>query len=493
MENNELIDLCKQGDEQALGLLYKTYADKMMRICLRYVPDEQTAQDLLHDGFLIVFSSLHTLRSPEKLESWMGKIMKNIALQYLKESRPASIPLENMTESEEPAEPMFSTDIPTYEHLLKTIETLPQGYRNVFKLAILENLSHKEIASLLGIAPHSSSSQLARAKEMLRKLLSRYAFVIGLTLSFVVSIYLLLCPKKNEDITKRNQPEKEKDKSVKIIKVQKGNSLLSDTHLVPAGTEIHQSHDTLKNNVVISDSIIVPKDSTINETPVPVMPPTMFSQKQYTPVFQPDKEKKNWSFSFAYTGEGKQISNRFYQTPGGISSGESQQVKEKTHHHFPVNVSLALRYHFNPTWGMETGLQYTYLRSDFTRITDLHNERIQKVHYIGIPLKGIFNLWNRHRFSIYASAGITLDIPVKATSEETIKEKGNVLSHEKTVLHPSLQGSTQLGVGIQYQLTPSIGIYAEPNLNYYFKNDLNTIRKEQPFTFTLPIGIRYSW
>lgn len=125
MENKELIDLCKQGNGKALGLLYTTYADKMMRICLRYVSDEQTAQDLLHDGFLIIFSSLHTLRSPEKLESWMGKIMKNMALQYLKESRPTSITLESITESEEPAESMFSTDFPTYEHLLKTIETLP--------------------------------------------------------------------------------------------------------------------------------------------------------------------------------------------------------------------------------------------------------------------------------------------------------------------------------------------------------------------------------
>lgn len=490
MENKELIDLCKQGNGKALGLLYTTYADKMMRICLRYVSDEQTAQDLLHDGFLIIFSSLHTLRSPEKLESWMGKIMKNMALQYLKESRLTSITLESITESEEPAESMFSTDFPTYEHLLKTIETLPQGYRNVFKLAVLENLSHKEIAALLGIAPHSSSSQLARAKEMLRKLLSRYAFIIGWALSLVISIYLLLYPKKNENLTEHKPSEKEKDKS---IKTQKEDASLSDVRFISSGTETYQSSDTLKNNVGIPDSIIAPKDSTINETPVPVMPLTVFAQKQYTPVFQPDKEKKNLSFSFAYTGEGKRISNKLYQTPGGISSGESQQVKEKTHHHFPVNISFALRYHFNPAWGIETGLQYTYLRSDFTKITDLYTERIQKVNYIGIPLKGVLNLWNHSLFSVYTSAGITLDIPVKATSEETIKEKNQVLSHEKTTIHPSLQGSTQLGIGIQYQLTPSISIYAEPNLNYYFKTDLNTIRKEHPFTFTIPIGIRYSW
>ncbi|HJD10348.1 MAG TPA: hypothetical protein H9922_04215 [Candidatus Phocaeicola caecigallinarum] len=53
--------------------------------------------------------------------------------------------------------------------------------------------------------------------------------------------------------------------------------------------------------------------------------------------------------------------------------------------------------------------------------------------------------------------------------------------------------SANLGVGIQYQITPSIGIYAEPNLNYYFNNQLNTIRQEHPFMFTLPVGVRFSW
>ena len=55
----------------------------MMRICLHYIPDKQIAQDLLHDGFIVIFTSIKTLRTPEKLESWMGIIMKNISLRYL--------------------------------------------------------------------------------------------------------------------------------------------------------------------------------------------------------------------------------------------------------------------------------------------------------------------------------------------------------------------------------------------------------------------------
>ena len=68
MDIKELVDLCKEGDELALGLLYKTYSGKMMKICLHYVPDKQIAQDLLHDGFIVIFTSIDSLRTPEKLE-----------------------------------------------------------------------------------------------------------------------------------------------------------------------------------------------------------------------------------------------------------------------------------------------------------------------------------------------------------------------------------------------------------------------------------------
>lgn len=116
--------------------------------------------------------------------------------------------------------------------------------------------------------------------------------------------------------------------------------------------------------------------------------------------------------------------------------------------------------------------------------------------YIGIPLKGTFNVWNRKKFSIYISAGATLDIPVKATSEEVISDKnGNLISDKKNNIYPPLQWSTNFGIGIQYQITPYIGIYTEPNIHYYFNksNNIKTIRTEKPFNVTLPIGIRLSW
>lgn len=154
-----------------------------------------------------------------------------------------------------------------------------------------------------------------------------------------------------------------------------------------------------------------------------------------------------------------------------------------------------MRKNINEYWGIETGIQYTYLRSDFTVIGDSYLENIQKISYVGIPIKGSFNVWKQRRFSLYTSAGMTLDIPAKATSEELTSENGQIISQKKSSLYPHLQWSADFGIGIQYHITPSIGIYAEPNLRYYFNNGnkLNTIRTAKPFNMTLPIGIRLSW
>lgn len=182
MDTKALVTLCQKGNGQALSLLYANYSEKMLKVCLRYIPDPTIAQDLLHDGFVIIFTSIHSLRNPEKLEYWMKKIMKNLALQYLNHANAnPTIPLTDIPEEEEPAENPFCPDFISYDKMLDIVESLPEGYCKVFKLAVLEGLSHKEIGDLLGIAPHSSSSQLFRAKILLKKMLAGYRVFIVLT------------------------------------------------------------------------------------------------------------------------------------------------------------------------------------------------------------------------------------------------------------------------------------------------------------------------
>ncbi len=233
MDIKELVDLCKEGDELALGLLYKTYSGKMMKICLHYVPDKQIAQDLLHDGFIVIFTSIDSLRTPEKLESWMGAIMKNISLRYLNQnSANTSISLSDIAEEEEPVDnPPLSDSIP-YDKIAEMVEKLPEGYSKVFKLAILEGLSHKEIGKLLNIAPHSSSSQLFRAKGLLKKMISDYKQILILVILFLFPMIHDYLDWKRRD-TKTNHWAKNVIRKSKIEKKPENENTISSRYIPP--------------------------------------------------------------------------------------------------------------------------------------------------------------------------------------------------------------------------------------------------------------------
>lgn len=500
MSPKELVELCRQGDEQALSLLYQTYADKMRKICSKYISDKQVVNDLLHDGFIVIFTSIGTLRSPEKLESWMGKIMKNISLRYLEQRHSiTTIPVDDIEEHEEPSTSRPG-DFPSYTVMLKMIESLPKGYCQIFKLAVLKGFSHKEIGLLLNIAPHSSSSQLSRAKEMLRKLLSQYRIVTGLfILSSIISIGILLyTPSKNTVIAPKTAIEANREEQ------EKTNISHQDTILIPVPVDRYayampSQEDTFKRDSIQQKVIAEKKDSTQSADQPILNHQTLKKRKElYNGNTSPSLSGNNrsWSLALSYSGGGKQTNRQSVINPGDISLGNPQEVTEKSYHHIPITLSLSLRKQINEHWGIETGLQYTHLRSEFTIISDFHEKKTQKVNYIGIPLKGTFNLWNGKKFFFYTSAGATLDIPVGATSEETISnESGQTTSQTRSNIHPSLQWSAHFGIGLQYQIIPAIGIYAEPNLHYYFNNGdgIKTIRTEKPFNVALPIGFRLSW
>ena len=84
------IDACKQGEREALGNLYKAYSDRLKRICLHYVADESTAEDILHDAFIIIFTSIKSLKDNSKLEGWMITIVRNLSLRFLQSTETVS-------------------------------------------------------------------------------------------------------------------------------------------------------------------------------------------------------------------------------------------------------------------------------------------------------------------------------------------------------------------------------------------------------------------
>lgn len=170
MEEQELAQQCKQGDVKARKQLYELYGGRMLGICLRYVGNKETAEDLMHDGFLRIFESFDkfTWRGKGSLCAWMDKVMVNIALQYLRKNDIISqaISLDNAPEAYETPE-ITSMEVIPCNVLMDFITHLPAGYRTVFNLYIFEKKSHKEISQILGINEKSSASQLARAKASL--------------------------------------------------------------------------------------------------------------------------------------------------------------------------------------------------------------------------------------------------------------------------------------------------------------------------------------
>lgn len=159
-----------------MSLLYTTYAPKMRLLIQRYVSSPDDVQDILHDGFVLALTRLNTLHNPERLDYWLATIMRNLCIKFLQAPDMQQI----LSELPDTEDLNGVEDLMDFDAIISLIDTLPEGYQNVFRLAVLENKSHKEIAGILGIAPNSSSSQLFRAKLQLRDLITNYRKQIGL-------------------------------------------------------------------------------------------------------------------------------------------------------------------------------------------------------------------------------------------------------------------------------------------------------------------------
>lgn len=173
------------------------------------------------------------------------------------------------------------------------------------------------------------------------------------------------------------------------------------------------------------------------------------------------------------------------------------EVTKKVHHYMPVVVGLSLNKPLTSRWSIETGLRYTFLRSDFLSESELmHKETIQRIHYIGVPLKLNYRMFTYNGFSLYGQGGVALDIPVYGTQSilEYSPQSGTT-NKDFIRINAPLQWSVEGGLGIQYHFTPSFSIYAEPSFRYYFNagSDIRTIRQEKPFEFTIPMGFRFTW
>jgi RNA polymerase sigma-70 factor (ECF subfamily) len=178
MENRELIKACKKQDTNAQRELYETYAPRMMGLCMMYCKNSDAAQDMLHDGFIKVFTQIKKYSGRGSFEGWMRRVFVNTILEnFRKEKRKLQLisEMEVLEEEvmDENLERLFDDSI-TEQTLLKMIQELPDGYRTVFSLYVFEDMSHREIAKQLGIKEAASRSQYSRAKSSLKEKINEY-------------------------------------------------------------------------------------------------------------------------------------------------------------------------------------------------------------------------------------------------------------------------------------------------------------------------------
>ena len=167
----QIIDKCRQGDRKAAEALYKLYAAKMFAICIRFSKDRAEAEDSLQDGFIKIFDSIGQFAGKGSFEGWMKRIFINICLEKYRKEQSVQL-VEELPEFED-ADIDANVCIPA-DVLQLFVEELPERYRLVFNLSVVEDMQHKDIAVALGITEGTSKSNLARARDILKKKVKEY-------------------------------------------------------------------------------------------------------------------------------------------------------------------------------------------------------------------------------------------------------------------------------------------------------------------------------
>ncbi|MGH2552471.1 MAG: RNA polymerase sigma factor [Chitinophagaceae bacterium] len=168
-----LIKGCMAGERSAQAKLYHLFARKMMGVCMWYARNKQEAEEILQDGFMRVFTYMHTYHGNGSLEGWIRKIMVNAVLfKYRNKSMQLKPVIElNPDKHEAVTTVSFTSELDAKEMML-LVQQLPPTYRMVFSLHVLEGYKHREIAAILGISEGTSKSNLADARTWMQKVLS---------------------------------------------------------------------------------------------------------------------------------------------------------------------------------------------------------------------------------------------------------------------------------------------------------------------------------
>ena len=168
---SQLIENCKIDDTKAQGELYKLFSSKLFSICLKYSRNYAEAEDNLQDAFLTIFKKIEQYKGKGSFEGWLKRITENTVLQLYRNEKVFDIINENTIED---VEIEVDENLISIDYLLQIIQELPDRYRLVFNLYVLDGYSHKDIAEMLNINIGTSKSNLARARQTLKRTIEEY-------------------------------------------------------------------------------------------------------------------------------------------------------------------------------------------------------------------------------------------------------------------------------------------------------------------------------
>ncbi|MCL7762161.1 RNA polymerase sigma factor [Polaribacter sp. Z014] len=173
MKLEELIKECCKQKIAAKSQVYQLFSDKLFAVCLKYSRNYQDAEDNLQDSFITIFQKIEQYKNKGSFEGWLKRITINTTLQKYREKSPLQI-VEEISNEVEVEELNLENAVFNVDVLLGFIQQLPDRYRLVFNLYVLDNYSHKEIAEMLLISVGTSKSNLSRARKILKKELENY-------------------------------------------------------------------------------------------------------------------------------------------------------------------------------------------------------------------------------------------------------------------------------------------------------------------------------
>lgn len=552
MEIKTLIERAKANDMHALETLYMMYYPKMLGLCIKITKeDEDSAKDLVHDAFVLAFSHLHNLNTPERFGEWLSTITRNVVLKYME--RKNKVNYVSMTEEDNIIDTNSMPDLMVNrQDILNLIDELPIGYAKVFRLYAIEGFSHKEIADILGIKPHSSSSQLARAKAMLQKMMDYRGLTVVLFLIMTISLYLFILREKP---LQQNTPKTAKDSGRRNPAVANESPQILEDRIAPPQLQVyrkkvtpdvyHTQQDTTQSSDTIIVGTFVPDAKVVEQKQDSTEQVDSMKRRFTFPagelLAQREKVKhKSSKWHILVTGSlspvlaqnrniliatGKpDLDSEWPTFPDNVKTWEDYSrflhmiehantpedslvlmeiadhnkgdIVEREHHDRPITFGISLNRSLSERWSFEVGMQYSVLKSrSMMGNKDYNVSKEQSVHYLGIPIRMSYRLADYRRLSVYGSAGLSLNIPVYGKVDSTYIVANMQAYVESWKVSPPVQWSTSFSLGAQYRLLSKWMLYVEPTLYWHIPNGsaTHTVWTERPIMFSTSFGIRFTW